>query len=165
MKSLSLIAAVSKHDWAIGSQGSLPWSLPTDLAFFRQYTMGKTIIMGRKTAASLPKALPGRTNIVVSSNYYRDGFRTVPTLMDALDLVEDDQHAVVIGGERMYDAALPLVDEVVLSWVHGVQVKNPDAFFPSSFKDQLWKITSSDLIRSVDDEYPYTRTTYHRRTK
>ncbi len=159
---LSMIAAVSKNDWVIGQDGQLPWHIPSDLEFFKEYTQGKAVIMGRRTAQSLRRALPKRTNVVISSGYEREGFTTVRNFLAALDAVPAGQDAVIIGGHHVYATAMPVVSEVCISWVHHVRPSAPDAFFPDTFRDFKWKAISEELIRDTRDEFPYTRTIYRK---
>lgn len=159
---LSLIAAVSKKDWIIGQDGGLPWHLPSDLEYFKEYTRGKAVIMGRRTADSLRKALPKRTNIVVASRYKREGFIHVNGITEAFDAVPEGMDAVAIGGHHIYNAVMPLVAEASISWVHEAMPTAPDTFFPTSFLDFRWKAIEEDLIRDTRDEFPYTRTLYRK---
>lgn len=159
---LSLIAAVSSHNWAIGVNNDLPWKLPSDLAWFKQYTSGKTVIMGRRTAESLPFAPPNRTNLVVSRRgYRRDGFRTKDSFLEAVVCARViGKDIVVIGGESIYTACLPFATEAVISWVHGVNVENPSASFPKAFTSFPWHSALSEYVEDQRDQYSYTRTTY-----
>jgi len=162
---ISLIAAVAAYDWAIGKNNTLPWRLPSDLAWFKQYTQGKVVVMGRKTAESLRGPLPKRTNIVVSRNgYEREGFITKASFLDAIDHGQTfGNEIVVIGGSAMYDMAMPFANEAVISWVKGVKVENPDAFFPDTFHAFGWAATESEFVHEEGDEFSYARTIYHKR--
>ena len=132
---LSLIVAVADNG-VIGQEGRLPWRLPEDLKYFKRVTLGKPIIMGRKTWESIGRPLPGRTNIVISRQpgYQAEGARVVATLPEALDLArsvaEKDgaDELMVIGGEAIYRLALPLADRLYVTEVHA-EVPG-DARFP-----------------------------------
>lgn len=119
MSPVSLIVAVSRNG-VIGTHGKLPWRLPEDLQHFKALTLGKPIIMGRKTWESLPKKpLPGRANIVVTRdrNYRADGAFVAHTFDEALAKAHaaKPDEIMVIGGEAIFAAALPLATRVYLT--------------------------------------------------
>lgn len=126
--SLSLIVAYSSNR-VIGRDNALPWRLPGDLAHFKRTTLGKPIIMGRKTWESLGRPLPGRTNIVITRDaaYTATGAVVVHTLADAIGACGEADHAFVIGGAQIYAQALPMATTLVATEVHA-QVEG-DAFF------------------------------------
>ena len=125
MITLSLIVAVAENG-VIGRNNALPWHLPEDLKYFKRVTLGKPIVMGRKTYESIGKPLPGRTNIVISRNpaYAADGVRVVGSLDEALSLAEDIalidgvDELMVIGGAAIYAEALPRAERLYLTRVH-----------------------------------------------
>jgi dihydrofolate reductase len=122
---LALIVAASENG-VIGRENALPWHLPEDLRHFRRLTMGKPIIMGRRTFESIGRPLPGRTNIVITRNTRLDapGVRVVSTLEEALDLgssiarADEMTEMLVIGGAEIYRAALPRAHRLYLTEVH-----------------------------------------------
>lgn len=116
---LTMIVARAS-DGTIGHQGRLPWHLPADLRRFKALTMGKAMIMGRKTFDSLPGLLPGRRHIVLTRDpaWHRDGAETALSPAAALILAGDD--AVVIGGADVIAQLEPLADRIELTEVHGV---------------------------------------------
>ena len=122
MSRLALIAAVARNG-VIGDAGRLPWHLPADMAHLRQTTAGCTVIMGRKTWDSLParfRPLPGRRNIVVTrqADWSAPGALMVHSLDEALRFApsaDPEARTFVLGGAELYLAALPLVDELVLT--------------------------------------------------
>ena len=129
---LSLIAVVGENR-AIGKAQNLLWHLPEDMRHFRALTLGKPVIMGRKTWESLPAAfrpLPGRRNIVVTRNraYQAPGATFAASLADALNEVADAAEVLVIGGAELYRAALPTADRLYLTEV--ADSPEADAFFP-----------------------------------
>ncbi len=134
-----LIAAVASNR-VIGAQGRLPWHLPEDLKHFRALTMGHPIIMGRRTWESLGKPLPGRENIVVSRTpgYEAPGAGVASTLEYALALCAGEPVAFVIGGEKLYEAALPLADGLALTEVK--KAFAGDARFPD-YDRSRWRET------------------------
>lgn len=132
---LSIIVAAAENG-VIGRDNALPWHLPGDLAHFRRITMGKPIVMGRKTFESIGRPLPGRTNIVITRDpgWRREGVHAVGSLEQALALAEDiaaaagAQELMVIGGAEIYAAALPLASRIYLTEVHAAL--EGDAFLP-----------------------------------
>jgi len=130
MSSISLIVAYSRNR-TIGKDNQLPWRLPGDLAHFKRQTLGKPIIMGRKTWLSLGRPLPGRTNIVVSRSGQGDftGAVLVNSLEGAIEQAAGNHEVFIIGGAQLYADALPVVDRIVATEVHA-EVEG-DAFFPA----------------------------------
>ncbi len=127
---ISLVAAVSANN-VIGSKGQLPWYLPEDLRNFKRLTMDKPILMGRKTFDSLARALPGRTNIVITRNpnYHPEGCKVFLNIHEALETVSDCTELMVIGGASFYEQMLPLADTLYLTIIK--ENFNGDAFFPT----------------------------------
>jgi dihydrofolate reductase len=128
----------------IGASGGLPWRLEGDLARFKQITLGKPIIMGRKTWDSLPKKpLPGRTNIVLTRDlgFAADGAVVAHTLNLALALAasEDPSEIMVIGGADIFAAALPWASKIHLTEVHSAPAG--DVFLPA-FVPDVWRETA-----------------------
>jgi dihydrofolate reductase len=131
----SLIVAMAKNQ-TIGIDNTLPWHLPNDLKYFKQVTMAKPIIMGRKTYESIGRPLPGRTNIVITrqEDYQAPGIVVVNSLQQALDKAEDisffagHDEVMVIGGAEIYQQALIPADRLYITHVHA-EVAG-DAFFP-----------------------------------
>jgi dihydrofolate reductase len=149
---LSLIVAVSDNG-VIGREGGLPWRLPEDLKWFKARTMGKPIIMGRKTWESFPKRpLPGRTNIIVTrqASYVAPDAVVAPSLDAALDLArrENPDEIMIIGGAQLYAQALGLVTRIYLTQV-AITVEG-DAFFPA-FDRSAWR-------ERVEGVYPSSAT-------
>lgn len=114
--SLSIIVAASRNG-VIGAGGKLPWHLPTDLKRFKQLTMGRPILMGRRTFESIGKPLPGRTNIVITRQpgFQACGATVAHSLEEALQLCEGQAEVFVIGGAEIYKQALPLADRIYLT--------------------------------------------------
>jgi len=129
MPLLSIIAAMDRKR-LIGRENQLPWHLPADLQHFKKITMGKPIIMGRKTWESLGRPLPGRTNIVITRNqgYKAEGATVVHSLDAALLAAGDAEEAMIIGGANLYKQALPDADRLYLTKVDGEF--EGDAWFP-----------------------------------
>lgn len=129
---ISLIAAVAANN-VIGEGNAMPWHLPEDFRHFKSVTMGKPVLMGRKTYESIGKALPGRPNIVITRNpgWSAPGVTTANSLEDALKQAENmgAAEAMVIGGAQIYATALPFATSVYLTHIH--KVYNGDAVFPA----------------------------------
>jgi dihydrofolate reductase len=126
---LSIIAALAENR-VIGRAGGLPWRLPADLRHFKALTMGKPLLMGRRTWESLPGLLPGRRHIVVSGrrDYVAPGCELAHSLEEAIALAGAVPEVMLIGGGEIYRQGLPLADRLQLTLVHA-QVDG-DTFFP-----------------------------------
>ena len=142
---LSLLAALDR-EFAIGKDNSLPWHLPADLKRFKALTLGKPLLMGRRTAESLGRALPGRRNLVLtrSGRVPFDGMQAVASLDDALQLADVDQASelCVIGGGEVFAMTVPLATRMHLTWVDTV-VDGADAFFPR-FDPGQWQVVARE---------------------
>lgn len=135
-----LIAAMDRQH-AIGREGALPWHLPADLKRFKTLTYGKPVLMGRKTAVAIGRALPGRTNWVLTRGDWPplEGMQIVASLDAALALAVDGaaREVMVIGGGEIYALALPFATRMHLTLVDAV-VGDADAFFPD-FDEREWR--------------------------
>lgn len=149
---LSLIVAAAKNG-VIGSEGKLPWQLPSDLANFKRLTMGHPIIMGRKTHESIGRQLPGRNNIIVSrdTTYTAPGCTVVHSLEQALMAAEPAEEKFVIGGSSIFKEALPKADRIYLSEVNAEP--SGDTFF--EFDRSSWHEVSRNHYQADDDQYDY----------
>ena len=155
---VALIVAVSQNN-VIGRDNQLPWHLPEDLQYFKSITMGKPILMGRKTYDSIGRPLPGRTNIVITRdpNWTAEGVEVVNSLeaamtagAEACNAVEGDE-IMVIGGAQIYRDCLPMADKLYLTKVDA-DIQG-DAFFPEIDSNQ-WQKTS-EKTPAVVDKHPY----------
>ena len=161
---ISLIAALDEKR-GIGWKNQLPWHLPTDLARFKDQTMGHTLIAGRKTYQSIGRALPGRKMIVLTRNpdYSTDDTLVASSMDDALQIAREleSREVFVIGGAEIYQEALPLADYLYLSHVHGVF--EADVFFPEI--DPLdWEVCEEEYSpEDEQNEVPHTYTSYRRK--
>ncbi len=124
-KRITLIAAMDQNN-LIGKGNSLPWNLPADLKFFKQQTVGKTILMGRKTCESLPFVLPQRRNVVLSRNksFERDGFEVV----HSLEMLDQETELMVIGGAKIYELMLSHATHLIITKIH--DCFEGDTYFP-----------------------------------
>lgn len=115
---LSAVVAVSDND-VIGRDNALPWRLPADLAYFKRVTLGKPVLMGRRTFESIGRPLPGRRNIVLTrSGFQAPGVDSVRTLEEAMALVPAEPEMMVIGGADIFRLAMPRMDRIHLTRVH-----------------------------------------------
>lgn len=124
----------------IGRDNTLPWRLPGDLAHFKRSTMGCPIIMGRKTWESLGRPLPGRLNVVVTRNadYEAEGATLCSSLEAALAACGDAPRVCIIGGEQLFNAALPLTHEIIATEIQA-DVEG-DTWFPHIAADEWQEI-------------------------
>lgn len=157
---LSLIVAMAKNN-AIGKNNQLPWHLPADLKYFKSVTMGKPIIMGRKTFESIGRPLPGRQNIVItrSETWTAPDITIVATPEAAAGAVVDVEEAMVIGGAEIYRAMLLLVSKLYVTEVD-LTVEG-DAFFPAIDKSQ-WVESSREAHEASDGKPAYAFVTYEK---
>jgi len=155
----------------IGRNNSLPWHLPQDLRNFKRVTMGKPIVMGRKTFESIGRALPGRCNIVISQNpdYSAAGVRLVASLEEALLLAEHvasidgAPEAVVIGGAEIYALALPRADRLYLTRVHAI-VDGDTQLPPIDWRE--WREVGRERhTADGDNPYDYSFLVYERMSR
>ncbi len=165
--SLAMIVAMAENR-VIGRDNQLPWHLPNDLKYFKAVTMGKPIIMGRKTFESIGKPLPGRSNIVVTRNpqFTAEGVRLAADVEQAvaiaqeIALAEGIDEVMVIGGGQLYAELLPMVRRLYVTRVHA-QVEG-DAFFPELDWAQ-WQLTDREQYAAEgSNPYEYSFNTYRR---
>lgn len=163
MPTLTLIAAFDV-DQAIGRNNTLPWRLPEDLKRFKALTMGKPLLMGRKTAESLGRALPGRANLVLtrSGQVPFTGMQAVSSIEQALALVGPDDELMVIGGGDVYALALPLAHKLHITEVE-TQTLEADAFFPAYDKNQWSEVARTRWVLDKHD-HPFSFVDYERNT-
>ncbi len=167
---LSLIVAVAENG-VIGRDGGLPWRLSSDLKTFRRLTMGKPLIMGRRTFDSIGKPLDGRDNIVVTRDPYFEvaGVSSCSTISEALTLARvlattrGAGEIMVIGGAAVYDAVLPHADRIYLTQVHA----NPDGDRHFNMPDSgIWNEVSREALpKGERDDHASTLMIYERRAE
>lgn len=152
----------------IGKANQLPWYLPEDLKHFKRKTDGQHLIMGRKTFESMGKPLPNRTSIVITRNKnytVPPGHYVVHDLEAALEVTKTKnlQQVFVLGGAEIFKLVLPLVDEMIITEVHGTPDGN--TFFPEWDKSQ-WEISErSDFYKDHKNAYDYSFVTYQKKEK
>ena len=151
-----MIAAMTE-DRVIGIKNSLPWKLPNDMKWFRQNTMGKPIIMGRKTFESFgAKALPGRTNIIITRDtaYQASDSVVVHSIDDALNAAGDVYEVMIIGGASFYQQMLPRTDRLYLTLVDaGIE---GDAWFPEFNRDEWNETEKTEHKQDEKNSYAHT---------
>ncbi len=158
-----LIAALDRHG-AIGRDDSLPWHLPDDLKRFKALTLGQPILMGRKTAESLGRALPGRENWVLSRSGIAPfaGMRAVDSMASALAQTQNAETLCVIGGGEIYALSLPLASRLLLTHVD-TAVLNADAYFPALDLDDWEAVSRSEHPADARHAYAFAFVDYRRR--
>ncbi|MCH1920219.1 type 3 dihydrofolate reductase [Shewanella sp. A3A] len=144
---IAMIAAMA-HNRVIGKDNQMPWHLPEDLRHFKAMTLGKPIIMGRRTFESIGRPLPGRVNIVISrqTDYHADGITLVSSLNDALLAAGEVEEVVIIGGGQLYREALPLAQRLYITEID-LAVEG-DTTFPE-WDDGTWTLESEVPGKSV----------------
>lgn len=146
-KTLTLVAAMGKNR-AIGLDGRMPWHLPAELQHFKKVTMGKAIVMGRKTWQAIGRPLPGRQNIVVSRNsgFRAEGVDLATSLEDAIEISRSDE-VMIIGGGQLYALALPHAQRMVLTLID--IEPEADTWFPE-WDAEEWSQESEEYF-PIDD--------------
>ncbi|MCE9677850.1 type 3 dihydrofolate reductase [Shewanella sp. AS1] len=149
---IAMIAAMANNR-VIGKDNQMPWHLPEDLRHFKAMTLGKPVVMGRKTFESIGRPLPGRHNIVISrqEGLLIEGVSCVTSFEAALALVGDCEELVVIGGGQLYESLLPRADKLYLTQID-LDVEG-DTYFPA-WDDGSWRIESSECHKN-DKELQY----------
>ena len=153
MKTVTIIAAMARNR-TIGLAGAIPWRLPGELRHFKETTMGKPIVMGRKTWESIGRALPGRQNIVVTRNreYCAEGCLVVRSLPRAIERAEGDE-IMVIGGGQLYRQALPVANRMVLTLVDCTPAA--DTWFPEWNENEWSEISRRSQAIDENNELAY----------
>lgn len=163
MTIFTLVAAIA-HNGVIGVENRMPWHLSEDFKHFKAVTMGKPVLMGRRTYESIGRPLPGRRNIVITRNcdWHVDGVEVVHSLPDAYELVRNVEEACVIGGADLYSQAILLsyTQKLILTEID-LEVAG-DAYFPS-VDAAVWQAVTRDAHVRESDGLHYTFVEYHRR--
>jgi dihydrofolate reductase len=163
-----LVAAIGENN-VIGRNGQLPWRLKSDLQHFRRLTLNKPVVMGRKTFESIGKLLKDRTNIVVTRDLSRaaPGAVLVTSIDAALAYAHDDaerrgvDEIMVIGGNDVFAATLPLADRLEITHVHAAP--DGDVFFPPIDSGVWREVSRRDYPAGPQDDAPFTVATYEKR--
>lgn len=151
---ISLVVAAAENN-AIGKNNKLLWRLPNDMKFFKNTTWGMPVVMGRKTFESLGKALPGRTNIVITrqGDWQAADTTVVKSLQEAIDTgaATDAREVYIIGGGEIYRQAMDMANEIVITRVHASF--DADTYFPD-IKEEEWKLVSNKDFEP-DEKHAY----------
>ncbi len=161
---ISLIVAASANN-VIGAQGELPWKLSDDLKRFKQVTMGKPIVMGRKTWDSIGRPLPGRQNIVITrqAGFVAPGCDVVASKAAAIAAAGDAPETMIIGGSQVYELFLPDAARVYLTRVHADIAG--DAFFPE-LDGEEWRLVAEERHPADErNEFDFSFRQYARRDR
>lgn len=152
---IALIVAMSHHR-VIGKDNGMPWHLPADLAHFKTTTMGKPVIMGRKTYLSIGRPLPGRLNVILTRDpeFNVEGATCVDSPESALATVSDAEEVVIIGGQQIFAQFLPLADLLYLTVIDAEL--DGDTWFPEWQEDEWLEIQRE--TRAADDKNAYDMT-------
>ncbi|MDO6543595.1 type 3 dihydrofolate reductase [Photobacterium sanguinicancri] len=148
---ISMIAAMANNR-IIGKDNAMPWHLPADFAWFKRSTLGKPIVMGRKTFESIGRPLPGRQNIVISRNadYQAEGVTVVADIDAAIIAAGDIEELMVIGGGSIYQACLPMANALYLTFIDADL--DGDTCFPDW--GQGWSVSQEEGYQA-DDKNAY----------
>jgi len=152
---ISMIAAMTE-DRVIGIENTLPWKLPNDMKWFRQKTLGKPIVMGRKTFESFgAKPLPGRTNIIITrdQSYQAEDSIVVYSIEEALKAAGDVDEVMIIGGASFYEQMLPKSDRLYLTFVEADL--EGDAWFPELDLNDWNEVESIHHEKDEKNAYPH----------
>lgn len=163
---LSAITAVSQNN-VIGLNNDLPWHLPADMKFFKKTTMEHAVVMGRKTYESFGKALPGRTNIVISrrQDYTLPDAMVVHSLEEALDKAKTtEQYEIfILGGAQIFRQSISFIDRIYLTRIY--HDFEGDAFFPN-ISPEKWKMTRDEQHQPDEkNKYKYAFQTWERNSE
>ena len=154
---ISLVVAASTNN-AIGKDGQLLWHLPNDLRFFKNLTWGMTVVMGRKTFESVNKPLPGRVNIVITTQpgWTADNVWVAKNLPGAISLAETThcKEIFIIGGGEIYKQSMSIANRIYITRVHASF--DADTFFPV-IDEKIWKLTDNkDFAADEKHQYAYS---------
>ncbi|WP_346350927.1 type 3 dihydrofolate reductase [Oceanimonas sp. AH20CE76] len=149
---LSMIVAMTRNG-IIGKDNDMPWHLPADLAYFKQTTLGKPVIMGRNTHESIGRPLPGRRNVIVSRSLREApaGTELVSSPEKAIALLNGYEEVMVMGGGQLYAAFLPLADRLYITRIEANI--DGDTRFPA-LDEQAWKLVREE-VRAADERNEY----------
>jgi dihydrofolate reductase len=150
---LSIICAMDENR-LIGCDNALPWHMPADFAWFRKNTLGKTVVMGRKTYESIGKPLPDRRNIIITrdSNYQMDGCEICASIDEALAVTENEEEIMLIGGASLYQQTISQADKLYITEIHSIF--EGDAWFPA-IETSLWN-ESWRKSHAADEKNPHS---------
>lgn len=153
---LSISVAMAENR-VIGINNKMPWHLSADLQYFKKITMGKPILMGRRTFESIGRPLPGRENIIISRNpdYQQHGCQVFQSIESAIESCIGSEELMVIGGASFYQAILPKASHLYLTQIH--QTFEGDTYFPEFDRSEWYEVERVDVTddESVDFDYSF----------
>ncbi len=151
---LSIMVAMDKNR-VIGINNTLPWHLPADLQHFKKTTMGKPIVMGRKTYESIGKPLPGRRNIILTrqSDYQAAGCDIFTDIENLLDNLANESEVMIIGGAEIFKRVLPITQRLYLTLIDHEFAG--DTFFPQWHANEWREVASEKHHPDANNPYPY----------
>ena len=162
---ITIIAAIGANN-ELGKDNDLIWHLPADLKRFKKVTTGHAIIMGRNTFESIGKPLPNRRSIIITRNtsYKKEGCEVVHSLEDAIELIQDQDNAFIIGGAQIYHEAIEknLVDQLDITEVH--QDFDADVYFPFIDKATWEEVSRASFKPDEKNRYNYSFLSYKKLT-
>jgi dihydrofolate reductase len=156
---ISFVVAMDENR-AIGKDNDLPWYLPNDLKHFKNVTMGKPIVMGRKTYESIGKPLPGRENIVVTrdEHYQAEGTTVVHSVDEVLK--KEAEELSVIGGTEIFKLFMPVADRLYVTEIH--HTFDADTYFPEINRDEWREVSREPGIVDEKNKYPHDFVVYEK---
>lgn len=159
-----MISLLVAHDpnRVIGANNDLPWHIPEDLAYFKKMTMGKAMVMGRKTYESIGKPLPGRLNIVVTRNkdFSAEGVVVVHDLHEAIEQAKEyHDEVMIIGGSEIFRLTLGMADRLYITFIQ--QAFSGNTYFPAYSDD--WKLISTSEEKKSKEGTPFSFLIYERK--
>jgi len=159
---ISLIVAMDENR-VIGHKNKLPWSLPSELKYFRETTKGKPVIMGRKTHESIGRPMPERLNIIVTRDktYRADNCVVVGNREDAIKAANGSNEIMIIGGAEIYKLFLPIADRLYMTKVHGSF--DGDTYFPEFNENEWVKSKEKFVEKDNENKYSYTIMVFERK--
>jgi dihydrofolate reductase len=161
---ISIIAGMDKNR-LIGQGNRLPWRLPADMKHFRRHTLGKPVLMGRKTFESIGKPLPKRTNIILTHDrdYQAEGCVVTHSIEEALDATSDCEEIMIIGGASIYKLFLPRTERLYLTYIH--DCFEGDIYFPAFNLTDWQEVKRVDCQPDEKNPHPYSFLFLHRRSE
>ncbi len=162
---ISIIVAMGRNN-VIGKNNKMPWNLPEDLKYFKEVTMGHSIICGRKTLESMNGPLKDRRNVVLTrdKDFKWDNCEVIHSVEEALGMFKDcDEEVFVTGGEEIYRLFLPLTNKLYITEID--ESFEGDTFFPKIINSQWQLISEKKGLKDEDNPYEYTYKIYERMDK
>jgi dihydrofolate reductase len=164
---ITLVAALAENG-VIGRDNGLPWRLKSDMVHFRAITMGKPVVMGRKTFLSIGRPLPGRTTIVVSRDgaFAAPGIVVAPSMPAALTVAQGDalrrgsESIIVAGGADLYAQTMPLADRLHITYVH--RSVDGDVYFPAIDRSVWQETVRDEQAAAAGDDAAFAFVVYRR---